>query len=106
MTLPNLVRRADGLWTWRTDPAARDASTAHAGLSVDAYWAMLPRITCPTLLVRGAHSRLLTSETAARMLEGLPDGRLVEVPESSHMVHQENPEGFIAAVRPFLIGGV
>jgi pimeloyl-ACP methyl ester carboxylesterase len=36
------------------------------------------------------------------MLDSLPQARLAEVQHAAHMVFEDNPEGFIAAVRPFL----
>jgi pimeloyl-ACP methyl ester carboxylesterase len=36
------------------------------------------------------------------MARVMPGCRLVEVPNSCHAVHLDNPTGFIAAVRPFL----
>jgi len=37
-----------------------------------------------------------------QMIDTLPDGRLVEIERAQHMVFEDNPEDFIAAVRGFL----
>ncbi len=45
---------------------------------------------------------MLPLEVAQRMVRELPKGQLVEIPESGHMVFEDNPEDFITAVRKFL----
>jgi pimeloyl-ACP methyl ester carboxylesterase len=68
-------------------------------------WDALEKITCPTLVVRGAASDVLPADVADRMVEeSLPDGRLAVVPRSSHSVMTDNPEGFAAAVNAFVLG--
>lgn len=37
-----------------------------------------------------------------RMLETLPDGRLVEIADAGHTVPGDQPEAFLKAVQPFL----
>ena len=65
-------------------------------------WEPLPRIRCPTLIVRGAESDILSPEIAKRMLEALPDGRLVEVAGAGHTVPGDQPDAFARAVRAFI----
>lgn len=65
-------------------------------------WDALPTITVPTLIVRGAESRLLTAPVAARMKQAIPDCRLVEIPDAGHWVHLEQPQAFLEAVTRFL----
>jgi pimeloyl-ACP methyl ester carboxylesterase len=36
------------------------------------------------------------------MLETLPHAQLAEVQRAAHMVFEENPDGFIEAVQPYL----
>jgi pimeloyl-ACP methyl ester carboxylesterase len=66
-------------------------------------WAAYDAIGCPTLLVRGEHSDLLSRDTAARMATRGPKPKLVEIPNVGHaptFVHDEQ----IAIAREFLIG--
>lgn len=100
--LNNLMRRDDGRWTWRYDAALRSPDRPLPRPEPEAAWALLPKITCPTLIVRGAESDVLSRETAERMVREIPDCRLVEVPDAGHSVPLENPGGFVAAVRGFL----
>ncbi|MCX7635922.1 MAG: alpha/beta hydrolase, partial [Syntrophales bacterium] len=64
---------------------------------------VLARITCPTLVIRGAESRVMGAEEARRMAAAIPRGQCVEIPRATHPVHTDNPEGFAQAVMAFLI---
>lgn len=98
----NLMRRDDGRWTWRYDPKLRAPDRPLPRPDPAAAWAMLPRIACPTLLVRGEESDILSEATAQRMLREIPDCTLVEVPHAGHSVPLDQPEGFIGAIEEFL----
>jgi len=87
----------EGRWTYRFDPAM---GAAVAG--VEALWAAVERIRCPTLLVRGGESAILTHDGAQRFRRELPGSVVAEVPGAGHSVMGDNPAGFLAAVRPFL----
>ena len=66
-------------------------------------WEQLPKITCPTLVMRGSDSDILSPEVAERMLSLLPKGHYVEIPDSGHPIPMDNPEAFEKAVRQFLL---
>ena len=66
-------------------------------------WPALPKIACPTLVVRATETDILDLDVAHKMIDTLPDGRLVEIERAQHMVFEDNPEDFIAAVRGFLV---
>ncbi len=65
-------------------------------------WAYLDGIACPTLLVRGAQSTLLIHDVAERMQRRIPNCQFVEVPGGAHWCYDENPGGFLSALRGFL----
>jgi pimeloyl-ACP methyl ester carboxylesterase len=68
-------------------------------------WDALGRVRCPTLVVRGAASDILSPECADRMVdEALADGRLAVVPRASHSVMIDDPVGFAQAVASFVLG--
>jgi len=94
-----LRQEPDGRWTYKFDPAI-----GRGGLETDfeLLWEQVTRIRCPTLLVRGAESAILTREAAERMRRELPGCAVAEVPGAGHAVMGDNPDGFVAAVRPFL----
>jgi pimeloyl-ACP methyl ester carboxylesterase len=45
-------------------------------------WALLPRITAPTLVVRGEHSTILDRDVAERMVKTLPSAGLADDPRA------------------------
>jgi len=92
----------DGGFTWKYDKALRDMMRAGGRRDALNLWEPLARIACPTLLVRGAESDILSPEIAKRMIETLPDGRLVEIAEAGHQVPGDQPAAFARAVRSFL----
>jgi esterase len=99
--LHNLIQRDDGKWIFRYDPRVSGVTRARRA-DPEPVWASFAKITCPTLLVRGAESDLLGRAAAERMTREIPDCRLVEVPNAGHSVPLDNPQGFIEAVGTFL----
>jgi pimeloyl-ACP methyl ester carboxylesterase len=80
-------------------PFARDAA-ASGGQDIE-FWPLYDAITCPTLLLRGAASDLLTAATARAMTERGPRARLVEFAGIGHAPMLMDA-GQIAVVREFL----
>jgi len=97
-----LKRAPDGGLTWKYDKALRDTMRSGGRRDTIDLWAALDRITCPTLIVRGSASDILSPDIAKRMLEALPDGRLVEIEGAGHTVPGDKPEAFAQAVRAFI----
>jgi len=88
---------------WRYDLGTiRDQRVNGTGAPAADLWPLLPNITCPTLIVRGEESDLLPADVAAKMIKTLPNGSVVEVERAGHMVFEDNPEGFISAVKGWL----
>lgn len=96
-------RREDGRWTWGYDPALREAF-AQGRFRSDPReaWALLRRIACATLLVRGADSGMTSRETVARVRAEIGRCISVEIPDSGHMVYLEDPGGFAGTVLDWL----
>jgi esterase len=87
----------DGRWRYKFDP-----DMAAGAQDLERLWADVRRIRCPTLLVRGAESPILTEEGTARFLSLAPGSRVAVVAGAGHSVMGDNPAGFLAAVAPFL----
>ena len=87
---------------WRYDPEIREQRRNGTGAPPPDLWEPLSRITCPTLIVRGSETDTISLEVAERMVEVLADGRLVHVDRAAHMVFEDNPEDFNAALADFL----
>lgn len=100
----NLVQHADGRWRWRYDAASIATRNAENREQTEAeQWAQVAQIPCPTLVVRGANSPVLSRENAERLAHTIPTERWVEVPDSGHAVPFDNEAGFLRVVRPFLL---
>ncbi len=87
---------------WRYDLAIREQRRNGTAPPAEDLWPMLPNISCPTLIVRGKQTDLLPAEVAQQMVATLPDASLVEIDQAGHMVFEDNPEDFIAAVKGWL----
>lgn len=93
---------ANGMVGWRYDLAIREQRRHGTGAPAVDLWPALPKISCPTLVVRGANTDTLSPEVARKMVQVIPNAQLVEVQRAGHMVFEDNPEDFIAAVKRFL----
>ena len=93
----------DGGFGWKYDRALRDA-IRQGQMRVPAdLWPQWSAIQCPTLLVRGSESDILTDEIAKRMLDILPSARLAVVPDAGHTVPGDQPVVFQTLLREFLM---
>jgi len=86
----------DGGFAYRFDPACYAARRP-----VDA-WPLLPRITAPTLVVRGERSPILPREMAEQMAAALPKATLAEIPGAYHHLVLDAPVAFARALDAFL----
>ncbi len=90
----------EGEVQWRLDPAIFDPN-----LRVDTpedTWAAWRQLRCPALILRGGVTDILSAATCEKMVREAPSSRWVEVPDAGHMVLEDNPDGFNAAVTAFL----
>lgn len=85
---------------WRAG-LRRIIATARMALG-DSLEAKLPHITAPTLVVRGSRDVLVSQEWAERIVQLLPDGRLLVIPGLAHTINYTAPRTFVEAIRPFL----
>ncbi len=102
-----LRQEADGQWVRHYDMGLalpfRSATPESTRADEAMLWAAYDAIRCPTLLVRGEHSDLLSRATAASMTARGPHAQLVEIPNVGHaptFIHDDQ----IAVARQFLIG--
>lgn len=94
----SLRARADGALVWAWHPSIKEPRSQS---DVD-WWAVVRAIGVPTLVLRGAESRVLDRDVGERMTRELPQGRLVEIPRAVHTLHEDNPEAVLAALGAFL----
>ncbi len=62
----------------------------------------LGELTMPTLVVTGDNDRIVPTEQSVRLAGELPNARLVIIPNSGHVPHEETPLEFMQAVADFL----
>ncbi|MBA4180110.1 MAG: hypothetical protein C0506_05920 [Anaerolinea sp.] len=76
------VRKSDsGVYVWKMDPAVRAGGAPAPAMD---QWEAVSKIGCPALILRGAKSDVLSAAIARRMVETMPDARLVEIPGVGH----------------------
>ena len=93
---------SNGKIGWRYDSAIREQRRNGTGAPPPDLWPNLPKITCPTLIVRGAQTDTLSLAVAERMVEELPDGQLAHIENAGHMVFEDNPADFNRTLADFL----
>jgi pimeloyl-ACP methyl ester carboxylesterase len=91
---------SDGKLVWKSDPRVMGEYERPD------LWESWRRISCPTLILRGRQSTVLTHEIAVRMREALPGemDRLAELDGGGHWFYQDFPGAFHSTVRWFLEG--
>lgn len=100
----HVVRKnPDGSLRMHYDPAvAVPFNAAPAEKDVE-LWSVYDNIRCPTMVLRGEQSDLLTRETAKEMSERGPNAKVVEIAGVGHaptLIHHEQ----IRVVRDFFLG--
>jgi pimeloyl-ACP methyl ester carboxylesterase len=106
--LHGLRARADGQFEPKTDPTvlrlyAGCAASRRADDRVDQLWRLVDATRCPTLVVRGEASSVLSRHVADRLTRALaPRGALATVAAAGHAVMLDNPRAFLGAVMAFL----
>ena len=84
LALGVLRQRPDGRWVWKMDPAYIQQRVQHGPPPRPALWPVLGSLPCPTMVVWGTESDVLSEAQAKRMVEALPRGELVTVPGVEH----------------------
>ncbi|MBM2826995.1 MAG: alpha/beta hydrolase [Dehalococcoidia bacterium] len=87
---------ANGMYEFKHDPEIR------AGWVCEDLWGIMPKVTCPTLLLRGGESTSMSREYAERTVKALAEGQLQEIPGAGHSIMLDQPARFEEAVRKFL----
>jgi pimeloyl-ACP methyl ester carboxylesterase len=94
-------QKPNGGWGFAYDSHIGDAFKAGPITDVD-MWPVWEAIRCPTLVLRGAQSDLLTHETAEEMTRRGPKAKLIELPGIGHAPALVS-EDQIGVVRDFLL---
>jgi esterase len=101
LALGVLRQRADGRWIWKMDPAYIRQRVERGAPRRPALWPVLQRLPCPTLVIWGTDSDVLSEAQARRMVDTLPKGQLVAVPGVGHAPTLMEPAA-LSALEHFL----
>jgi esterase len=92
--------RKEAVWRF-FEPGIRES--VEAGRATE-RWDEVEALAVPTLVVRGERSKDLPREIYEKMLTANPLVRGVEILESGHWVHSDQPDLFTEALRRFFAG--
>jgi len=96
-----LRERPDGRWGWKMDPAYIEQRIARGAPVRPQLWPVLETLPCPSQVVWGTESDVLSEAQAKRMAAALPKGELVSVPGVGHAPTLVEPP-VLAALDRFL----
>ena len=100
----NLKQLPNGRWTWKYDKVLR--SPGHLPRpdpdTTARLWGYVEGVRCPTLVVRGADSDVVSKDAAEEVFGRIRDCRLAVVEKASHLVPGDNPSRFNEVVSDFL----
>jgi pimeloyl-ACP methyl ester carboxylesterase len=103
LALGVLRQRAAGRWGWKMDPAYIEQRVTRGAPVQPEAWSALAALACPTLVIWGTESDVLSEAQALRMVDVLPRGELVRVPGIGHAPTLVEPV-VLAALDRFLGG--
>ena len=98
-----LRQRVDGRWAWKMDPAYIEQRVKRGAPARPALWPALEALPCPTLVIWGTDSDVLSEAQAKRMATALPKGELVAVPGVGHAPTLVEPAA-LSAIEDLLTG--
>ena len=93
----------DGRWHWKLDPRYVTQRIENGAPPRPALWPALEAVTCPTLVVWGMDSDVLSEQQAKRMVATLTAGELLPVPDTEHapsLIEPEARRGLDAFLQP------
>lgn len=96
----NARRLPDGRWTWRHDRREVGGTGRMERIYADLprYWEVAAEVRCPTTLVLGGRSPIVTAADVARYRETIPGLDVVTVPGAGHSVQGDAPDDLLAIV--------
>ena len=88
-----------GRWVWKLDPAYIEQRVKRGAPVRPVLWPALAKLRCPTLVIWGTDSDVLSEAQARRMAETLPNGELVPVAGVGHAPILTEPAALSAIER-------
>ncbi len=91
-----------GRHTWKYDPALGGPPQPRPGVREWDLWEAARGVDCPTLLLHGEYSQVVTPEIVERMLSEMKDCRAERIERAGHALFTDNPERFAESVGRFI----
>src|SRR5690606_24221965 len=105
--MASLTANDDGVYTWDFDPILRDplsrppeADPGQRRLSD--LWDCADRLQCPTMIVRGQETDMLTPEAIQRLHRRVSGSRVSLIEDAGHSVPTDQPAALSLNIREFL----
>jgi pimeloyl-ACP methyl ester carboxylesterase len=92
----------DGRYTWKYDPALGGRPQPRPGAREWDLWEAARGIDCPTLLLHGEYSKVVTPDIVARMQVEMADLRTQLIERAGHALFTDQPQAFAERVSAFL----
>ncbi|MHB8692198.1 MAG: alpha/beta fold hydrolase [Solirubrobacteraceae bacterium] len=87
----------------RFDPAPHTDTARRARIQrARALTAELDAVTCPTLVLRGERSEMVSDADATRLTAGVPDGCMVTIAGAGHILARDAPAAVLSELSAFL----
>jgi pimeloyl-ACP methyl ester carboxylesterase len=86
----------DGRWVWKHDPAIDQQRARDGAHGYPELWQVLASLPCPTLLLWGTISDVLSEAQARKIVATLPHGTLATVAGSAHAPTLNEPDAAVA----------
>lgn len=99
---PLLRRGDDGRLRWHWDPALLDGMVAESERYQPQLFEAAARVSVPVLLLSGARSDVVSSQTVEEFLRLVPHARHVSLPGATHMVAGDANDAFTREIALFL----
>ncbi|MEX2032253.1 MAG: alpha/beta hydrolase, partial [Dehalococcoidia bacterium] len=102
-----LIQNEDGTFTWGFDEAFRDPSIRPPDPDpgqrrLSDLWDSADRVQCPTMIVRGQDTDMLTPEAIQRLHRRIAGSRVSLIEDAGHNVPTDQPSSLALNIREFL----
>ncbi|HKV55554.1 MAG TPA: alpha/beta hydrolase [Candidatus Binataceae bacterium] len=99
----NLRQTPAGNWTLKHDQRrASEQAAAIATGQRERLASEVSRIACPTLILRGALSEVLSDQGAQKFADSIKNARWARIENAGHNIQGDNPADLLAALRSIL----
>lgn len=103
----SLTVNDDGMYVWEFDPIFRDPTSRPPDPDpgqrrLSDLWDCADRVQCPTMIVRGSETDMLTPEAIQRLHRRVSGSRVSLIEDAGHSVPTDQPAALSLNIREFL----